>query len=97
MRIFPDKLSPGDNEPEKRRRVKLVGTVGPPIADVTVYFKVFDVDDPFDQVNNTMPDVALIDANMASLDNRVPAFRSAFCDPKLPQIGDWQSAIRNPS
>jgi hypothetical protein len=37
-----------------------------------VYSKVWDVDDPFDRINNTMLDIALIDFNMAGPDNRLP-------------------------
>jgi hypothetical protein len=70
VRIFPDKLSPQDNEPAKRRQVKLVATIEPPIADVTVYFKVWDVDDPFDQKNPNMPDVGIIDGDASGPDNR---------------------------
>jgi len=35
-----------------------------------VYFKDFDVNDPFDQINNDMPNVGLIGSNMAGPDNR---------------------------
>jgi len=69
-RIFPDKLSPTDSNSELRRQVKLTATVAPPIAGVTVYFRVFDVDDPFDQLNPSMPDVGLIDDDMSGGDNR---------------------------
>ena len=44
----------------------------PPIAGLTVYFKVWDVDDPFDQLNPSMQDVSLIDANATGPDNRGP-------------------------
>ena len=55
--------------------MNLVATVDPPIAWVTVYFKVWDVDDPFDQFHgpdgaNDVPNVRLIDNNMAGSDNR---------------------------
>lgn len=60
-RILPDKLSPGDPEPLKRRQVDLVAEVKPAVEDVDVFFKVFDVDDPFDQLNAAMPNVAVID------------------------------------
>jgi hypothetical protein len=62
VRIFPDKLSPTDGTPTIRQQVKLVATITPPKSGVTVYFKVFDVDDPFDQINSTMPSVSLLDA-----------------------------------
>ena len=35
-----------------------------------MYFKVWDVDDPFDQLNPNMPDVHLIDADASGPDNR---------------------------
>ena len=50
--------------------MKLVATIDPPIAGVTVYFRVWDVDDPFDQLNATMPDVNLIDDDDDGPDNR---------------------------
>jgi hypothetical protein len=53
-----------------RRNVKLVATVEPPIAGVMVYFKVWDVDDPFDQKNPNMPDVGIIDGDASGPDNR---------------------------
>jgi len=83
--IFPGKRSPEDDTPENRRQVDLVATVTPPIADVQVYFKVWDVDDPFDQLHgpnavdpcpNTpeneaeIPNVELIDNDRDGPDNR---------------------------
>lgn len=47
-----------------------MGTITPPIEGVTVCFQVWDVDDPFDQANNTMPDLNLIDNNTTGPDNR---------------------------
>ena len=49
--------------------------VEPPIAGVTVHFKVWDVDDPFDQIHGPLgaddvPNVDLIDNNQAGPDNR---------------------------
>lgn len=44
QRIFPDKLTPNDIVSRKSVRVKAV--LSQPIANVTVYFKNFDVDDP---------------------------------------------------
>lgn len=70
MRIFPDKLDPNDSSPTIRRQVNLVATIDPPIAGVTVYFKVWDVDDPFDPLNPTMPDVQWIDNDFVGSDNR---------------------------
>ena len=37
-----------------------------------MYFKVWDVNDPLDRINNTMPDIALIDFNMAGPVIRLP-------------------------
>jgi hypothetical protein len=68
--IFPDKVSPTDSNPTIRRQVDLVASVVPALPGVTVYFKVFDVDDPFDQLNVAMPDVGLVDANTSGPDNR---------------------------
>jgi hypothetical protein len=48
----------------------LVATVEPPTPGLTVYFKVFDVDDPFDQINASMPDVGVIDGDAFGPDNR---------------------------
>ena len=45
-RIFPDKLTYNDAYPDWRRRVNVEATVEPPIAGITVYFRVWDVDDP---------------------------------------------------
>ena len=70
QRIFPGKISPDDVLATIRKKVKLVATVDPPIAGVTVYFRVWDVDDPFDQLNATMPDVNLIDDDNDGPDNR---------------------------
>jgi len=70
--IFPDKLSPEDETPNIRRQVKLVATVVPPVPGVTVYFKVFDVDDPFNSLPaySAMPNVSLIDGDTDGPDNR---------------------------
>jgi len=79
LQIFPGKLSPTDGSPNLRRQVKLVATLAPPIAGVDVYFRVFDVDDPFDQLNACDPadpdkpcvaNVGLIDSNTSGPDNR---------------------------
>ncbi|MGB2985951.1 MAG: hypothetical protein WBE26_08710, partial [Phycisphaerae bacterium] len=69
-RIFPGKIDPQDPSPDDRKKVKLVATINPPISGVTVYFKVWDVDDPFDQLHSDMPDVSLIDGNTTGPDNR---------------------------
>ena len=70
MRIFPDKRFAGDLQPADRRKVTLRASIVPALPGETIYFKVFDVDDPFDQVNNGMANVAVIDANMVGNDNR---------------------------
>lgn len=52
-RIFPGKIDPNDSpspDPDIRRKVNLVVTIEPPIANVEVFAKVWDVDDPFDQL-----------------------------------------------
>ena len=51
LRIFPGKQSPNDASPDLRRQVDLVATVEPPISGVQVYFRVYDVDDPFNQLH----------------------------------------------
>ena len=75
MRIFPGKISPGDLQAATRRTVELVATIAPAVPDLAgeaVYFKVWDVDDPFDQLHAGMADVNLIDANASGPDNRPP-------------------------
>ncbi len=93
VRIFPDKLSPGDLTPTIRRQVKLVATVAPPVAGVTVYFKVFDVDDPFDQLNPSMPDVGLIDSTPTSGPDNRPSGEAPWTPPSAP-ITDSQGKAR---
>ena len=46
-----------------------MATIEPPIAGLMVYFKVFDVDDPFDQLHPNMPNVSLIDSDTTGADN----------------------------
>jgi len=70
MRIFPGKKDMNDIYPATRRQVDLVATVEPLIAGVPVSFRVFDVDDPFDQLNPAMPNVGVIDNNTSGPDNR---------------------------
>lgn len=72
QRIFPDWISPTDNPnpADLRRKVDLVARISPAKAGCTVYFTVWDVDDPFDQNNSTMPNVSLIDSNTSGPDNR---------------------------
>ena len=72
-KIFPDLIDPTDGaNAAQRRKVDLVATIKPPVKGATVYFKVWDVDDPFDQLNPSMPDVGLIDSNNSGQDNRPP-------------------------
>lgn len=73
--IFPGKIGPNDSTPNVRKQVDLVATVNPPIPGVEVYFKLWDVDDPFDQIHGPLgaddvPNVAEIDNNQAGPDNR---------------------------
>ncbi len=77
--IFPGKIGPNDSTPNVRRQVDLVAIVEPPIPGVQVYFKVWDVDDPFDQLRacdpvnpapDCVPNVGEIDNNRAGPDNR---------------------------
>jgi len=74
-RIFPDRISPDDEQGADRRLVDLVATVEPPASGVWVHFEGFDVDDPFDQLHgpnsdDPMPNVNLIDADTVGGDNR---------------------------
>ena len=72
-RIFPD-LIDKDDAPNaaQRRTVDLVATVKPPVKGATVYFKVWDVDDPFNSLPaySSMPNVSLIDGDTIGPDNR---------------------------
>ena len=74
-RIYPGKLSPADtpDPPDLRRQVDLVATIEPAVPGLaceSVYFKVWDVDDPFNQNNPAMPNVSLIDDDFDGPDNR---------------------------
>lgn len=61
-RIYPDKQTPTDAT--NRKKVRIVAKIDPPVKDVRVFFKSFDVDDPSD---NAAP----VDANAdAGDDNR---------------------------
>jgi hypothetical protein len=79
LSILPGKTGPLDGQPALGQTVKLVATLVPAGLDVpvTVHFRVWDVDDPFDQLHgpngppaDLMADVHLIDSNMAGRDNR---------------------------
>ena len=74
-RIFPDRISPDDEQGAERRLVDLVAKVEPPASGVWVHFEGFDVDDPFDQLHgpnsqDPMPNVHLIDGDTVGGDNR---------------------------
>jgi hypothetical protein len=77
-RIFPGLIAPDDADGWARRQVDLVATIHPPLGGVCVYFRVWDVDDPFDQLwgpqgpEDITPivDVHLVDDNLSGLDNR---------------------------
>jgi hypothetical protein len=69
-RIFPDKTSPTDAGAANRRLVDLVAHTSPAKSGCSVYFRVWDVDDPFDQNNPALPDVSLIDVDASGPDNR---------------------------
>ena len=73
-KIFPDLIDQTDGaNAAKRRTVDLVATIKPKVKGATVYFKVWDVDDPFDQLNPSMPVLGLIDSTPTSgPDNRPP-------------------------
>ncbi len=88
IRIFPDKLHPNDADPPLRRQVDLVATITPPVEGVPVYMRVWDVDDPFDQVHgpgglNDIPNVTVLDTTPTSgPDNRLPGGGD-------PAVGYW--------
>jgi hypothetical protein len=91
VRMFPDKQAPNDGLAAVRRQIDLVATIDPRIEGVTVYFRVFDVDDPFDQLYgpqglNSVPDAAVVDENgPVGNDNR---------GGPDPAVGTW-SAVTN--
>jgi hypothetical protein len=93
VRIFPDKLSPGDQYPGTRRNVKLVAMIEPPIAGVMVYFTVFDVDDPFDQLHADMPGVDVIDNDASGPDNR-PSPDTSKCRPTRGLLQPFYRALQ---
>jgi len=78
LRTFPDKLTPDDPWPQFRRQVKLVAQIAPPIPGITLHFRVWDVDDPFDQLHGPhhppemveIPGVEVIDSDRVGNDNR---------------------------
>jgi len=70
LRIFPGKRYAVDPSASIRSKVSLEAEIGAPMSGITVTFRVFDVDDPFDQNNPTMPNVGVIDADTSGPDNR---------------------------
>ncbi len=93
-RIFPDLISPTDQaNAANRRKVHLVATVKPLVKGVTVYFKIFDVDDPFDQLNASMANVSVIDNNMSGPDNRPPPGEAPWM-PATPPVTDSNGKAR---
>jgi len=57
VRMFPDLIDPTPQESNnagKRRTIDLVATIEPPVQGVTVRFRVYDVDDPFDDVHGPL-------------------------------------------
>lgn len=69
-RIFPGKLSPSDSCPTDRSNVTLRATLSQAMSGCSVEFRVFDVDDPFDQNNAVLTNVTLIDSDTSGPDNR---------------------------
>ncbi|MBU0717533.1 MAG: hypothetical protein KJ749_04730 [Planctomycetes bacterium] len=53
-----------------RKKVKLVATVNPPVEGVAVYFRIWDVDDPFNELHPDMVNVDEIDDDDNGNDNR---------------------------
>jgi hypothetical protein len=82
QRIFPDKVSAADGAAAERPKADLVARISPVVQGCQVHFKVFDVDDPFDQLRacpcppenpncGCIADVSLIDTTPTSgPDNR---------------------------
>ena len=69
-RIFPDHVIPNDPNSGIRNKVKLTVSTSPSVPGCTVYFKTFDVDDPFDQNNPNLANVSVVDNNTSGPDNR---------------------------
>lgn len=69
-RIFPDKLAYDDAYPSRRDRVYVTATITPAIANIPVYFQLWDVDDPS---ANSGP----VDDNAVGPDNRGTASLTA--------------------
>ena len=62
----------------------------PPIEGVAEYLKVFDVDDPFDQIHgpqglNDLPNVGLIDDDTIGPDGRLPGGATRHLRPWRPR------------
>ncbi len=69
-RIFPGKLDKDDLFTNARRSVALEAIIEPPISGVGVNFRIWDVDDPFNESHPNMPDVDVIDNDAIGCDNR---------------------------
>ncbi len=90
LRIFPEKVDPGDIHASTRWKVNLVAEVSPPIARVPVRFRIWDVDDPFDQLYGPdhrhapgveeIANVSVIDSSSLGNDNRgvAPGFSNPY-------------------
>ncbi len=75
-RVFPGKKDPTDTDALLRRRVQVRAKISPPVEGVEIYFRPFDVDDPF-------TDSSPLDSNgSAGGDNRVGGWA---------MIGGWPS------
>jgi len=70
VRMFPGRRFAVDPFQNIRRSVKVQAQIIPTTPGCRVYFRVWDVDDPFDQNNATMANVTLIDADTTGPDNR---------------------------
>ena len=69
-RIFPDWLEPDNIIGVIQRQVNVRAQISPVIEGCMVEFRSWDVDDPFDHNNPSMPNVSLIDGNASGPDNR---------------------------
>lgn len=75
QRIYPDMNNPEDEHVGAKGEVRLRAQVEPPVRNLTVYFRVFDVDDPFDQVHgpegrNDVQYATEVDNDRVGNDNR---------------------------
>jgi len=70
VRMFPGRRFAVDPSQNIRRSVAIEAQIIPTTPGCRVHFRVWDVDDPFDQNNATMANVTLIDADTTGPDNR---------------------------